>query len=504
MQGEHSTNRHGQKHISREETISQTLARKRKEIAEDGTDNSTEPKAFAQHTEDWACPFFKLNPEKWSACRRNKLSAVPYVKQHLLRRHLIDKQTCHLCLQPVRHHGTGPCKSSDVHGVKLEQLQRTLNSKDTKEEQWYSIWTRIFPGVPRPQSPYTSNDDVHEYHSWHTSRISQVCKRALELSGVALSEDDKNKVLSAFKNVFEESWREWNTLRRSSTAESQEEGASNGFVAMSHLPEHHSASRAAVPLSSTYLSPPTSTLTSPATAPYCPSPYSILPSDLIINRTSLKSPPLSSWTKPADPNPAWPKPGLNKWNAVSSSGEPGPVKTPVEFEHTAFQGHTEPRTRILDRAEVEEWMDAGRLEAFAIPCVPWESMVLHGRHTRYSINRQHLLSLGLVKSLRADQANSLRALSTPRSHDIALATAPRRGQQDLSCFHGGPVILPDTCAAPLPVSLGTQDLAYCGLLGAELGSTPLTNIRQPQELMPLNHADADAVFESLLQITPST
>ncbi len=56
------------------------------------------------------------------------------------------------------------------------------------------------------------------------------------------------------------------------------------------------------------------------------------------------------------------------------------------------------REAIMTEPELEEWRDQGRLETVSLPPVPWESITLNGRCTKYTISRADLLRLDLAGS----------------------------------------------------------------------------------------------------------
>ncbi|KAI1850803.1 hypothetical protein JX265_013366 [Neoarthrinium moseri] len=115
----------------------------------------------------FACPFAKKDPVGYDHCHKHKykLTEIKHVKQHLARRHLI--WDCPRCRQGFRTKGLydqhlreSVCEviSRDPpEGMTLEQqpqLSRRSNSRLSPEDQWFAIWDILFPGRPRPMSPY--------------------------------------------------------------------------------------------------------------------------------------------------------------------------------------------------------------------------------------------------------------------------------------------------------------------------------------------------------------
>ncbi|GAB1317912.1 hypothetical protein MFIFM68171_08122 [Madurella fahalii] len=114
-----------------------------------------------------ACPFWKLDSQTHDRCFKLILSNTSRVKQHLLRKHsptyycqrcyaiFPNKETLdqHIQVQVV----TCPCREHSFPQITYQQrLQLSTKSKTNLPEadQWFAIWDIIFPGRPRPSSPY--------------------------------------------------------------------------------------------------------------------------------------------------------------------------------------------------------------------------------------------------------------------------------------------------------------------------------------------------------------
>lgn len=119
----------------------------------------------------FACPYYKHDPIAHRFCLlRQTLTATNYVKQHLDRYHLppIHCPTCGEVFKKrserdehIRDLG---CERRDFShpGMTLQQqeaLKRTARNV-TQEQRWYAIWDILFPGEPRPASPYVKDPFV--------------------------------------------------------------------------------------------------------------------------------------------------------------------------------------------------------------------------------------------------------------------------------------------------------------------------------------------------------
>ncbi|KAK2605972.1 hypothetical protein QQS21_003598 [Conoideocrella luteorostrata] len=113
-----------------------------------------------------ACPFFKWKPHTYRQCHTKVLKEISRMKSHLWRCHetpihcdicfmefsnKVDRAThirqrnCELC-EPK----TWECISDDQRA----RIKRRVDTKKTKEEQWFEIYAILFRGHPAPDSPY--------------------------------------------------------------------------------------------------------------------------------------------------------------------------------------------------------------------------------------------------------------------------------------------------------------------------------------------------------------
>jgi len=159
----------------------------------------------------WPCLFYKLNPDRWPECRGTH-STVAYVKQHLGRtlKHRIEDNACPKCESEfcnetaLEAHITEAICGLEYKGVRPKTLKFTLGRKDTPEEQWYSLWDRVFPGVPRPCTPVVMRDEAECFSQWLAINSLPVLRRILGDFGVQSSEAEK--ILHAVGDGNRELW----------------------------------------------------------------------------------------------------------------------------------------------------------------------------------------------------------------------------------------------------------------------------------------------------------
>jgi hypothetical protein len=117
-----------------------------------------------------ACPFCKKDPQKYQVCYRHKITKISYVKLHLYRKHQLPLHCARCCItfkteeaQDI-HVIAGTCENrkpkpewSGITRSQKQQLEMPVSSRLTEEEQWFTIWDILFPGQPRPHSPYVDS-----------------------------------------------------------------------------------------------------------------------------------------------------------------------------------------------------------------------------------------------------------------------------------------------------------------------------------------------------------
>lgn len=142
---------------------------------EDGSDRRQPKKSRAHQpscpgrSKYFACPFWKLEPDKHRICLFKKLTAISYVKQHLARQHTPTHYcaTCFMVFEDFSscdHHAVErSCQRSPT--AKLEGISHDKNRElrrkskpGTAQEQWLAIWRVLFPDRPQPSSVYVDSD----------------------------------------------------------------------------------------------------------------------------------------------------------------------------------------------------------------------------------------------------------------------------------------------------------------------------------------------------------
>ncbi|KAK3356347.1 hypothetical protein B0T25DRAFT_413315, partial [Lasiosphaeria hispida] len=125
-----------------------------------------------KQTRYFACPLSKHDSTQHVTCSKLRLTRVGDVKQHLRRCHRLPIYcpTCGITFTNERtrdahiNHrtcrgppGGAPIKPEGITEEQGEALARRVNRSHSEAEQWNSIWDILFPGSPRPSSPYAAN-----------------------------------------------------------------------------------------------------------------------------------------------------------------------------------------------------------------------------------------------------------------------------------------------------------------------------------------------------------
>ncbi|KAJ8131004.1 hypothetical protein O1611_g2618 [Lasiodiplodia mahajangana] len=148
---------------------------------------STKRRRLPEDTGGLACPFYKMNPWKFDHCLSYKLSKMSYVKQHLLRYHDAPQCSCSTCQKALNKEAgrdsstrSNDCQQSQytLYVMTAEQkrdIRHAAGRKITCEDKWYQIWSILFPGVKKPDSPFVKGHYFAEVLSsvqafYHDSR----------------------------------------------------------------------------------------------------------------------------------------------------------------------------------------------------------------------------------------------------------------------------------------------------------------------------------------------
>lgn len=113
-----------------------------------------------------ACPFFKKDPRRHWDCASWKDDTVSHVKQHIFRSHFMpyfcvqcgdEFKTLHLLHAHIRNDCSRSFEEPD--SITMEQntkLRSRFSAKLNVQAQWYAVFEILFPGTPRPISPFYS------------------------------------------------------------------------------------------------------------------------------------------------------------------------------------------------------------------------------------------------------------------------------------------------------------------------------------------------------------
>ncbi|KAM7204247.1 hypothetical protein V8F20_003660 [Naviculisporaceae sp. PSN 640] len=118
-----------------------------------------------------ACPFMKKDLDRaWSAPRscHTRYKKIKDVRLHLKREHEENKKTT----RKANSLGT-------LTSEKLGKIPKYSSRGAGEQAHWYAIWDSIFPGLPKPASPYFSDDFTTELDEFQSFRRSQGSESAL-------------------------------------------------------------------------------------------------------------------------------------------------------------------------------------------------------------------------------------------------------------------------------------------------------------------------------------
>ncbi|KAH6889287.1 hypothetical protein B0T10DRAFT_606618 [Thelonectria olida] len=115
---------------------------------------------------NFACPFYKFNPQKYSHCLRYRLHRIKDVKQHIHRQHMKPAFYCALCFTVFktpedrdRHARDMKCSRREkrqfdgISDRELKMLQRATRGEPA-DKQWFDIWNILFQQTGKPRSCY--------------------------------------------------------------------------------------------------------------------------------------------------------------------------------------------------------------------------------------------------------------------------------------------------------------------------------------------------------------
>ncbi|KAI1802937.1 hypothetical protein F4811DRAFT_526977 [Daldinia bambusicola] len=149
------------------------------------------------------CPWYKKDPLKYSGCAKYKLLRIKDVKQHICRRHT-NPSTYYM-----RDRSCTPSTESELDGLSEKQrrkLNQNANRGRNDVERWYCMWDTIFPGEPRPLSPYLSSgrqELLPLLRSFWNEKHQHIIRKVLQESRRRLEPETIQGIMDAVFDRFE-------------------------------------------------------------------------------------------------------------------------------------------------------------------------------------------------------------------------------------------------------------------------------------------------------------
>lgn len=206
-----------------------------------GDDESGSLSSFKRRREghegrlSFACPFFKKDPVRWRSCHKHELRKISYVKQHLYRTHPVQPH-CPVCGEVFeadqieerlnRHLRLRECEPKTFEppqGItwrQREQLGRRVPAKLSEEDQWFLVFDIVFPGHPRPSTPYVDPDmseDLSSYLDFAAAQGSKVLRKSFLRHVKSFPEGslDETALDSLFRQGLDDLRIQWFSTRSS-------------------------------------------------------------------------------------------------------------------------------------------------------------------------------------------------------------------------------------------------------------------------------------------------
>lgn len=173
---------------------------------------------------DFACPWYKFDPAKYFRCyKRYSLKRFSDVKQHITRRHTLAPLYCSRCWTSfemdeddefTEHMAQGNCTGEPLPECLLPhesaRLQQSDFGRTEDASRWYSVWDLLFPGHPRPASPYVA-DGIEEVLSLlHPTAdlLRDALPSLLPLAGVYTTEEATNVLAMQIHHIYAQAFNE--------------------------------------------------------------------------------------------------------------------------------------------------------------------------------------------------------------------------------------------------------------------------------------------------------
>ncbi|KAF5706689.1 hypothetical protein FMUND_11425 [Fusarium mundagurra] len=155
-----------------------------------------------------ACPYWKADSRKYWDCFLKKNDTIAHLKQHLTRRHT-PKYYCQVCYETFRdfylfdsHALERSCTrgpSAKLEGISQQQKnQLSLKSKGSVEQQWYTVWSILFPDMEPPATIYiysTQSEDFCRIQEFAQREGVSIMLDELESNGLVVRPDASDQLL---------------------------------------------------------------------------------------------------------------------------------------------------------------------------------------------------------------------------------------------------------------------------------------------------------------------
>ncbi|KAI1738732.1 hypothetical protein F4680DRAFT_166301 [Xylaria scruposa] len=195
-----------------------------------------------------ACPYWKLDSKEHQNCGTLKITAIKYVKQHLLRSHT-PKYYCQRCFMVFKDHQLYEIHRSraqtcqivaERHAIgiitpaKSRDLSRKSKSNLNEEQQWFVIWDILFEGRTRPSSAYvdlTLSEEFRSFREFWSREGPEVLMNELNSGDVWSLSAEQREVLgrSLLRRALQEIYNQWITNRQISDPATSSQPSSSSF-----------------------------------------------------------------------------------------------------------------------------------------------------------------------------------------------------------------------------------------------------------------------------------
>ncbi|KAK4034874.1 hypothetical protein C8A01DRAFT_18393 [Parachaetomium inaequale] len=149
-------------------------------------------------------------------CYRLRLNDTSRVKQHLGRKHAPEFY-CERCRAIFpneethrRHHDSQSCtpqphRFAGITHQQQRRLSRKSRSSLSEAERWFDIWDIVFPGQPRPASPYVDanlSEDLSRFKEFAHTRGLAMIAAEVRSGGLDISPAMEPEAVSALEQTI--------------------------------------------------------------------------------------------------------------------------------------------------------------------------------------------------------------------------------------------------------------------------------------------------------------